>query len=77
MMQTLDMQMLGRFSECVGAHPGSQLLVQAPSKTPTGATNLQRAIRGELTHLMVKRGPLLVVQWVETANVQWLFDAYA
>ena len=71
MTQTLDKQMIDRYSECIHSHPNGAILVNDQP-----AIDFERAMRGELTHMLYSKGPLLIVRWIPTQAVKFLFDAY-
>lgn len=77
MKQTLDLQMAGRYSECIRSHPDSPILIRANDFPDVAKEPMfNRVLKGELTHIMVKRGPMLIVTWTPSHNVQALFDSY-
>lgn len=78
MTDTLDRQLVARLVECCQAHPDSPMLVRSPDFPEIENTsNFERACRGEIVHVMVQRGPMLIATWVPRLSVQWLLDSYA
>jgi hypothetical protein len=73
MTQTLDLQLVDRFCECVIAHD------HAPVHTApiTYGFDLPSALGGHITHIMyAKDGKLMVAWFRRSPAVQHLFDAY-
>ncbi len=75
---SLDQQMMSRYCEMLSAHPDAPLTITTKGTPPIeGTTNMTRVLRGELTHVLWKRGPLLLVSWIPSHSTQWMFDAYS
>lgn len=75
--KSLDAQMIGRYGDVTRSHPSSPMVVPM-SDTPDCHTNFQRMIHGELVHVMVAKGPLLLVTWVPSSpTLRFIFDAYS
>jgi len=77
MTEPLDRQLTARYAACVESHPNTHIIVPEPCMTMNEyASHIEGAIAGAYTHCLVKRGPLLVVKWIRSEQVNWLFDAY-
>ena len=77
MTEPLDRQLTARYADCLDAHPETILTVPEPFMVMNEyASHIEGAIAGAYTHCLVKRGPLLVVKWIRSYQVQFLFDAY-
>ena len=77
MTEPLDRQLTERYADCLDAHPETILTVPEPCMTMNEyASHIEGAIAGAYTHCLVKRGPFLVVKWIRSHEVNWLFDAY-
>lgn len=74
MTQTLDNNLIDRYTSVCDAHPFCQL--SFPDNRPM--SDLDRAARGELVHLMRCHNGILEVRWVEASPaLRFIFDAYA
>lgn len=73
---SLDLQMVDRLGEMLDCHCGCKIQ-QVPGfpdldKTPP----MRKVLQGELTHVMWKKGTLLVVDWKPAEQYRELFKEY-
>lgn len=74
---TLDRKMVGRYIECITAHPGSPIVITDPHCPDISVQpGFGNVLSGKLVHIMFTRGPVMVVSWLPRHHVQQLIDAY-
>ncbi len=72
MTESMDIQLMKRYRECLQAHPDTYLTPIA-----SGGCSIIEAIEGRAFHVMFQCGGVLIVQWLPmNPTIQYLFDAY-
>ena len=66
---TLHGQVYSRMAELMSLHSDAAMVVGDPGQ-------LNSVIDGTKVHMVIRKGPMLIVRVVDRVNAQILFDAY-
>lgn len=77
MIDTLDIQLVGRLGEMLTARPGLPVYTSPLSQPMTGQDPIRWALDGVLTHVMYVKDGKIYVGWFDSHGFTWFFDCYS